>query len=70
MPCIIEKNSKITRNMEKTTKDIIDIFLSIVDNYGDMGFVCECIRAIQLVYPNEFQYFVWVDDKSLFENFV
>jgi hypothetical protein len=70
MPCIIEKNSKITRNMEKTTKDIIDIFLSIVDNYGDMGFACEYIQAMQFTYPNQFQYIVWVDNKNLFENFV
>lgn len=70
MPCIIEKNSNITRNMEKTTKDIIDIFVSVVDNYGDMGFACEYIRTMQLVYLNKFQYVIWVDNVDTFSDFI
>ncbi|MBX9809191.1 hypothetical protein K2X92_02265 [Candidatus Gracilibacteria bacterium] len=56
--------------MEKTNKYIIDILVSIVDNYGDMGFACEYIKKMQLAYPTEFQYVVWVDKIDIFECFV
>lgn len=56
--------------MEKTNKYIIDILVSIVDNYGDMWFACEYIKKMQLAYPTEFQYVVWVDKIDIFECFV
>lgn len=50
-------------------ENIIDIFVSIVDNYGDMGTACELAQSLQKTYPWEFQYHIWTDNVSTFESF-
>ena len=43
-------------------KKNIDILLSVVDNYGDMGFACELMYGLAWVYPDIFHYTLWTDD--------
>lgn len=61
--CIIEKKHKITSIMEKTN-NIIDIFVDIVDNYGDMGFAIEFIQACRVEYGEQFNYNLWTNNVS------
>ena len=43
-------------------KKNIDILLSVIDNYGDMGFACELLIWLERVYPWVFVYDIWTDD--------
>lgn len=43
-------------------KKNIDIFLSVIDNYGDIGFACELILWLEQNFPREFSYSLWTDD--------
>ncbi len=67
--CIIGKKYKITSIMEKTS-NIIDIFVNVVDNYGDMGFACEFIQACMNGFPAEFRYIIWTNDVTKMQEFV
>jgi len=69
MSCIIEKTYKITSNMQKTSS-IIDIFVNVVDNYGDMGFACEFILACQRGLGEECEYSIWTNDTHKVHRFV
>ncbi len=44
-------------------KKNIDILLSVVDNYGDMGFACELILGLERAYPWIFHYTLWTDER-------
>lgn len=49
---------------------IIDIFVDIVDNYGDMGFACESILALEDEYPGIFTYVIWVNNTQKMTSFI
>lgn len=46
----------------KNAKIPIDVFVSVVDNFGDMGYACESIAAFSRDYPGIFRFFVYTDD--------
>ncbi len=48
---------------------IIDIFVTIVDNYGDMGFAMEFVLALHREYPGQYHCIIWVDDTTAMTNF-
>ena len=48
----------------------IDIFVSVVDNYGDMGFACEFISALDREYGEQYVCVVWTDDVVAMSGFV
>ncbi|NRH20658.1 elongation factor P maturation arginine rhamnosyltransferase EarP [Candidatus Gracilibacteria bacterium] len=48
---------------------IIDIFVDIVDNYGDMGFACECIMAQEHEYPGIFDCVIWTNNTQVMRDF-
>lgn len=47
--------------MQKTPI-IIDIFVHVVDNYGDMGFACEFILMCQCELGKGYEYSIWTND--------
>ena len=49
---------------------IIDIFVDIVDNYGDMGFACESILALETEYPGIFTYVIWTNNAQKMTSFI
>ena len=49
---------------------IIDIFVDIVDNYGDMGFACESILALETEYPGIFTYVIWTNNTQKMTSFI
>ena len=51
-------------------KIIIDIFVDIVDNYGDMGFACESILALENEYHGIFTYVIWANNTQKMTSFV
>ncbi len=48
---------------------IIDVFISIVDNYGDMGFACELVSALRSEYREQYQYVIWTDNTQKMSQF-
>lgn len=54
----------------KQTPFIIDIFVDIVDNYGDMGFTCECIISLEREYPGIFDCVIWTNNTQIMRDFV
>ena len=50
--------------------EIIDIFVTVIDNYGDMGFACEFISAIEREYGEQYECVVWTDDVMAMREFV
>ena len=54
----------------KKPEIIIDIFVTIVDNYGDMGFVCEFISALRSEYGEQYECVIWTDDIVAMSGFV
>lgn len=48
---------------------IIDILITIVDNYGDMGFAMEFALALHREYPEQYLCILWVDDLLTMRNF-
>jgi len=54
----------------KQQKSIIDIFVTIIDNYGDMGFACEFIHAINSEYWELYNCIVWTDNVPAMSEFV
>ena len=50
--------------------EIIDIFVTVIDNYGDMGFACEFISAIEREYGEQYECVVWTDDAMAMREFV
>ncbi len=50
--------------------EIIDIFITVIDNYGDMGFACEFISAIEREYGEQYECVVWTDDAMAMREFV
>ena len=50
--------------------EIIDIFVTVIDNYGDMGFACEFISAIEREYGEQYEYVVWTDEVMSMREFV
>jgi hypothetical protein len=55
--------------MEKM-RNIIDIFVNIIDNYGDMGFATEFIQACRYEYWDEYQYSIWTNEVEKMIHFV
>lgn len=51
-------------------KKHIDIFLSVIDNMGDMGFACELIAAIERAYPTSYEFDIWTDCVAKVESFL
>jgi hypothetical protein len=49
---------------------IIDIFVTVIDNYGDMGFACELISAIEQEYGEQYTCVIWTDDVMAMSDFV
>lgn len=47
----------------------IDIFLSVIDNSGDMGFACELIAGIERAYPRMYEFAIWTDSVDLVRRF-
>ena len=54
----------------KRTRNIIDIFVTIVDNYGDMGFAYELIEAMQYEFGDAYEYIIWTDRVDAMRKFV
>lgn len=50
--------------------EIIDIFVTIVDNYGDMGFACEFVSALHCEYGEQYESIIWTDDVPAMSDFV
>ena len=47
----------------------IDIFVHIVDNYGDMGFAIEFIQACKNEFINQYSYIIWTDNVIKMQEF-
>jgi hypothetical protein len=47
----------------------IDIFLSVIDNSGDMGFAVELIAGIEREYPGLYEFAIWTDSVDLVRRF-
>jgi hypothetical protein len=54
----------------KNPKIIIDIFVTIIDNYGDMGFACEFVSALCSEYGEQYECIIWTDDVLAMTEFV
>ncbi len=54
----------------KKPEIIIDIFVTVVDNYGDMGFACEFISALRSEYGEQYECVIWTDDVVAMSGFV
>jgi hypothetical protein len=54
----------------KKSPIIIDIFVTVIDNYGDMGFACEFISAIEREYSEQYESVIWTDDAMAMREFV
>ncbi len=48
---------------------IIDFFVNIVDNYGDMGFACEFIQACRYEYGKVYKYIIWTNNTAKMQKF-
>ncbi len=48
----------------------IHILVHIVDNYGDMGFICELIESCQIEFGDRFKYVIWTNSPVLMHNFL
>ena len=64
----VNENGHIKIMHKKTF--IIDIFVDIVDNYGDMGFACESILALETEYPGIFTYVIWTNNTQKMTSFI
>jgi hypothetical protein len=42
----------------------LDLIVSVIDNYGDMGMVLELIQSMHHSFPDIFSFFIWTDDVS------
>ena len=51
-------------------KKNIDIFLSVVDNYGDMGFLTEILFAFQKREKDAFVFSIWTDAADAISSFL
>jgi hypothetical protein len=47
----------------------VDILLSVVDNYGDMGFALELIYSLEYESPDIYSYIIWTDNIIEVERF-
>lgn len=54
----------------KKSKISLDIFVSIIDNYGDMGFVMEFLLYIFRIYFNAFTISIFTNNAQLMQNFL
>ena len=54
----------------KRASNTIDIFVSIVDNYGDMGFARELIEAMQYEFGEAYEYIIWTDRVDVMRQFL
>ncbi len=54
----------------KKSPIIIDIIVTIIDNYGDMGFAYELISAITREYVQQYECIIWTDDVMMMTDFV
>ena len=50
--------------------EFIDIFVTVIDNYGDMGSACEFISAIEREYCEQYTCVIWTDDAMAMREFV
>ncbi len=50
--------------------EIIDIFVTVIDNYGDMGFACEFISALYREYGEQYECVIWTDEVLTMSDFV
>ena len=51
------------------TPRIIDIFLSVIDNYGDMGFAVELLSGFKQRFRDVYDFCIWTDSPSKTEDF-
>jgi hypothetical protein len=49
---------------------IIDLLVTIIDNYGDMGTACELITALRSGYGDQYGYVIWTNDVDRMSKFV
>ena len=47
----------------------IDIFLSVIDNSGDIGFACELMAGIERTYPGLYEFAIWTNSVDLVQGF-
>jgi hypothetical protein len=47
----------------------IDIILSVIDNFGDVGFAVELIAGIEREYPGLYETIIWTDSVDLVVGF-
>jgi hypothetical protein len=59
----------MARNSMQQPALILDLFVHIVDNYGDMGFACEFILCWQKEYGSDYQFSIWTNDIVRMEKF-
>jgi hypothetical protein len=72
--CIIENSLRIakTNSMLPTQSHLrpLDIIVSVVDNYGDMGMILEFILSMHQFAPMSFSYHIWTDSPELVHHFL
>jgi hypothetical protein len=49
---------------------IIDLLVTIIDNYGDMGTACELITALRSGYGDQYGFVIWTNDVDRMTKFV
>ena len=59
----------MARNSMQQSPLILDLFVRIVDNYGDMGFACEFISCWQREYGSNYQFCIWTNDIRKMQEF-
>lgn len=59
----------MARNSMQQPVLILDLFVHIVDNYGDMGFACEFILCWQREYGSNYQFYIWTNDLVRMQKF-
>ncbi len=63
--CILWKAPRITTEMPKK----INIFFSVIDNLGDIGFACELIRSFQESWSEKYSFDIWTNQVEKVELF-
>ena len=50
-------------------KQVINICVAVIDNFGDMGFACELIASMESLKSGRYHFDIWTDDRVRVEGF-
>ena len=65
-----EENYKTFLKLQNNNSTFpIDIFVNIVDNYGDMGFAIEFIQACRSEFGSQYSYVIWTNSVIQMQEF-